>query len=391
MRKRIVSSILAATMVIACLAGCGKSTSNTENNANTEINTNTESKVEESVSTESKTRVIVDHAGNEVEIPAEINRIVFTSITPLPSVYCLLEGSADKIVGMSPSSMSATKNSLLAQTITGIDDISTDFMTGGDINIEELIAMRPDVVFYRSENTDEYEKYKAAGIPAVAFSVSSWGSDSIATFEAWVTLLGEVLNKDDRAKGIVEYGREVYDLVQTRIEEAGESLEKPRVLFLYKYGDGTIQTSGKNHFGQYWADASGAINVAEENDAAALEVNMEQIYEWNPDKIFITNFVPYLTEDFTNNAIEDHDWSVVSAVQNEEVYKCPLGMYRWYAPSSDTPLMLLWLAKTNHPELFEDINLEEKIKEYYRNFYQVELTDEKIEMIFNPTREAAGA
>ena len=386
MRKKIVTGVLAAAMVMACLTGCGKSSSSEK-----VTNTENEVKVEESSTQVSKTRIIVDHAGNEVEIPTEINRIAFTTITPLPSVYYLFEGSADKIVGMSASSLSAAKNSLLAQTISGISEISTEFMTGGEVNIEELLAMKPDVVFYRDGNKEEYEKYKSAGIPAVAFSATNWGSDSVETFEAWVTLLGEVLNQEDKAEGIVEYGSQVYDMIQTRLTEAGESLEKPRVLYLYKYSDGTIQTSGNNHFGQYWADATGAINVAQGSDAANLEVNMEQIYEWDPDMIYVSNFAPYITDDFTNNAIEGHDWSVVRAVQEGDIYKIPLGMYRWYAPSSDTPLMLLWSAKTNHPELFEDINLEEEMKEYYRTFYNVELTDEDIEIIFNPTREAAGA
>ena len=65
-------------------------------------------------------------------------------------------------------------------------------------------------------------------------------------------------------------------------------------------------------------------------------------------------------------------------------------MYRWYPPSSDTPLMLLWMAKNNHPELFGDIDLEQEMKDYYKKFYNINLMDEDVERIFNPTREAAG-
>ena len=83
--------------------------------------------------------------------------------------------------------------------------------------------------------------------------------------------------------------------------------------------------------------------------------------------------------------------TVVRAVQEKKVYKCPLGMYRWYPPSSDTPLMLLWMSKNNHPELFEDIDMTEELKSYYKRFYNVELTEENIEKIFNPSREEAGA
>lgn len=395
MKKKWMSGLLAVMMSVGLFAGCAGSAD--EKNSHTSV---TEESGVESTETADEgngtntegegTRTVVDHLGNAVELPARINRIVTTSITPMPSVICMFEGSAEKLIGMSPSSMSAAENSILAEIMPGILDVSTDFMSGGDVNVEALIAMNPDVVFCSANQTEEYEKLRAAGLNVIAVSVSDWGSDAVATFEAWIKLLGEVLDEEDKAAGITEYGRAIYEMIAERVAIVEES-EKPRILFLYKYSDGVIQTSGSNHFGQYWADATGAVNVAEESDASALEINMEQIYAWNPDMIYVTNFVPYLPEDFSDNAIDGHDWSVVSAVQNEKVYKCPLGVYRWYPPSSDAPLMLLWMAKTNYPELFADIDLEAEMKEYYQNFYDIELTDEDIAKIFNPSREAAGA
>lgn len=154
---------------------------------------------------ESGTRVIVDHTGAEIEIPAEIDRIVISSILPLPSVYCLFEGSAEKLVGMHPSSMAAAENSILPKVMPDILDVNTDFLLGGEINVEELMNLKPDVVFYSADNWEEYEKISSAGIPAIGFSTSNWNYDCVATFENWVTLLGEVLNQEDKAAGIAEY------------------------------------------------------------------------------------------------------------------------------------------------------------------------------------------
>jgi len=117
---------------------------------------------------------------------------------------------------------------------------------------------------------------------------------------------------------------------------------------------------------------------------------MEQIYEWDPDIILITNFSAYLPEDLYNNSIEGHDWSNVSAVKNGQVYKFPLGMYRWFPPASDTPLVLTWLAKTIQPELFADVDMDAEIKDFYKEHYGAELTDEDVQQIYNPAREAAG-
>ena len=247
----------------------------------------------------------------------------------------------------------------------------------------------PDVVLYLAGNEDEYNIITQAGLTAVGVSPSKFEWDSIKTFEAWVKLLGEVFNEQDKAAGIVEYGYQVQEEILSKLEEAGEDLERPRAMVLFNYGTGTITTSGSNHFGQYWLTTTGAENAAEGVTGNA-EINMETIYEWDPEIIYITNFSPALPEDLYSNAVGEDDWSSVSAVKNKQVYKFPLGMYRWYPPASDTPLVLQWLAKHNQPELFADIDMEQEMKDYYPRFYGVELTDDDINEIFNPAREASG-
>lgn len=334
-----------------------------------------------------ETRIVVDHNGNEVKIPVEINRIIISGILPLPSVYCLFEGDASKLVGMHPSSMAAARNSILPYIMPDILDVSTDFATGDGVNIEEVMNLNPDVVFYNASDTAEAEMYRAAGIPAIGFSTTKWNWNSIETFNGWVELLGEVLQQEDKVDGIVEYGRNVETFIKDRLKQAGE-IHRPRCLVLFRYANGVINTSGGTHFGEYWITSAGGENVAHELKGNA-QINMEQIYEWNPDKIFITNFTDVMPEDLYDNSIKGHDWSGIKAVREKEVYKYPLGMYRWYPPASDTPLVMMWMAKQVHPELFEDIDMNVEIKEYYQKFYNIEVTDEMLSQIYNPSRDAA--
>ena len=91
---------------------------------------------------EAETITITDHAGNEVTLPKEINRIVTTSIYPFASMYL---GSAEKLVGIHPVSYSAAVNSTLGKLFPEIANASTDFMTGSDLNIEELIKLGQEV------------------------------------------------------------------------------------------------------------------------------------------------------------------------------------------------------------------------------------------------------
>lgn len=332
-------------------------------------------------------RTVTDHTGKEVRIPEKIERIVIASPWPLPSVYCLFNGAADKVVGIHPGSMAAAKYSLLPRVAPEILKAETEFLKGDVLNVEELMKLHPDVVFYRVETAAHARQLALSGIPSVGFSTAFGGFDTIKTFEGWVKLLGEVLQREDQASGIVEYGRKTYADIQKVLSEAKE-LKRPRALILFNYSEGMIKTSGSKFYGQYWLDSTGAENVASGLTGVA-EINMEQIYAWDPEIIYITNFSRCMPEDLYNNAVPGHDWSGVKAVKNRKVYKFPLGMYRWYPPASDTPLVLKWLAKKNQPELFSDIDMDSEVRSYYRRFYGVELSDAELKGIFNPSRDAA--
>lgn len=261
-------------------------------------------------------------------------------------------------------------------------------MNGSDINLEELMNLEPDVVFYSASQPDQGEQLRDAGFAAVALSVNEWEYNAIETLNQWIALLSEIFPENDKTEIVEQYSDEIYKMVQERVAKIPEE-ERERVFFLFKYSDTEMATSGKNFFGQFWADAIGAINAAEEietdNQAA---VNMEQVYVWNPTTIFITNFTAAQPEDLYENAIGNYDWSAVSAVQNEKVYKMPLGMYRSYTPGADTPVTLLWFAKTTYPELFEDIDIIQETKNYYAEVFGVTLTDAQAASIFAPDAEA---
>ena len=145
-----------------------------------------------------------------------------------------------------------------------------------------------------------------------------------------------------------------------------------------------------NTFGRYWLSAIGAENVALEIDKAISPVSLEQIYAWDPDVIFLNSFSAFTAEDILNStAIEGQDWSQLTAVKNGRVYKLPLGVYYWFPPCSDSPLALQWMAQKLYPELFEDLDIDQEIRDYYKNFYGIELTDEDMNTLYNPPAESA--
>ena len=321
-------------------------------------------------------------------LPEKLDRVVLSGLLPLPSVFVQFRGSADEIVGMHPSSMAAAENSYLVNIFPDILEADTSFVVNGAVNIEELMKLEPDVVYYSATNVEEYELYKKAGIPAVGFSTTIADYDCVETYAKWIELFGEIYGEQEAADAIIAEGRQVAEEIAAVTSEIPDE-ERPNVMIIFNYANGTMTTAGSGFFSEYWLDMAGANNAAAEIKGTG-EINMEQVYEWNPDMIFITNFSPYLPEDLLNNTIDGHDWSNVKAVKEGNVYKFPLGMYRWFPPASDTPLVLQWLAKTIHPDLFEDMDMDAEIRDFYKTHYNADLTDEDIQDIYNPAREASG-
>lgn len=368
--KRLLCALLAAAMLFS-LCACGKTADNAGESSDA-----------------AETHFVVDHSGKEVEVPKEINRIVVCDIYPLPSVLSVFFDSADKIVGMAGPSMLAAQNSLLSELYPEILNAKTEFIDGTEINMEELIKLEPDVVFYSTSQPDEGEMFAKAGIPAIAISVNKWGYNSIETLNNWISLLSEMFPANDKAELVKEHSDRIYRTVQERVADIPDD-ERAKAFFLFQYNDTTLLTSGKQFFGQWWAEAIGAVNVAEELASDnSVAVNMEQIYAWNPDLIFITNFTPATPDTLYNNSIGNYDWSGIDAVVNHNVHKMPLGMYRSYTPGIDTPITLMWLAKAAYPQLFEDIDIISETKDYYKEVFGIELSDEQAEAIFAPSAEA---
>lgn len=350
-----------------------------------------ESTLESSTQETDGPRTIIDHAGNEIELPETIDRIVVTDMLPLPSVLSLYLDSAEKLVGISPVSMSAAKAGLLGELYPKILDADTSFFENSELNIESLMALEPDLVFYNAGSKELGESLEAAGLTAVAVSVTEWDYNAADTFDAWMDLLADIFPEEkEKAEAAKQYCETVEEEIQEKTKELTDE-QKKTVFFLFNYSDTALVTSGKNFWGQYWCDAINAVNVGEEIEAerSNASVNMEQVYSWDPEIIFITNFTKAMPEDLYENTIGSDDWSSVLAVKNEQVYKMPLGAYRSFTPGADTPVTLLWLAKTVYPDLFEDMDMTQEVQSYYEEVYGITLTDDQVAQMYTPSADAA--
>ena len=185
--KKIRLTALMLSAVIA-LSACGGNTANIEKKSSVTQNTSASqassaktssasmrstSSAASNTSSETKTagtHTVVDHGGNTVEVPNEINRIVIDQIPILSTYMAYFEGSAPKLVGFAGSFKDIITKTALKNIAPELFESSDTVYAQSDLNIEEIIKLKPDVIFYNAQNKEHAEILKKSGIPAVGFA-----------------------------------------------------------------------------------------------------------------------------------------------------------------------------------------------------------------------------
>ena len=385
--KFYTTSILLASMLLltACTSNRYKNTAPssvaeiTSVEATTAADKNeTDSKADNQLS---GTHVVVDHAGNQVEVPNKIERVVIDQIPILSTYMAYFKGSAPHIVGYSGSFKETISETELKNIAPELLESSDTVYAQSDLNIEEIIKLKPDVIFYNANNKEHAQILASSGIPSIGFATVGADSpaDPIERYKQWLMLLEDVFGEKGKMDGFIEAGDKIVIDVKNRIENIPED-KRPSSMILFKLIDGVPQVSGKGVFGDYWLQHLGVKNVAEEAKGFA-QVSFEQIYKWNPQILFINGpgLLKLNRQDVIENKVEGIDFSTIQAVKDERVYNTTLGMWNWFTPNPDAPLVLAWLACNTYPEEFSDYPLETVIRDYYKDFYGYEITDEEME------------
>ena len=344
-----------------------------------------ENKTEEAKDENKKTRTITDHAGNTVEVPEKIERIVIDQIPILSTYMAYHHGKAPYIVGYAGSLKQVISNTVLKDIAPELLDSQNTVQAQSDINIEEIMKLKPDVIFYNASNKEHYETLKKTGIPCVGFATvgTNGPADPIDRYTQWLKLLEDVFGENGKTDDFIKAGQDIVKDVEERISKIDDS-KKPTGVILWKYVQGVPMVAGKGVFGDFWLNRIGVKNLADETKGFA-KVSIEQFYQWNPDILYLDGpgLLDITTKDVFENSVEGINFSNMKAVKDKKVYNTKLGMWNWFTPNPDGPLVLAWLAKSTYPEEFKDYDLKAMIKDYYKTWYDYELTNEQIEDMFD--------
>lgn len=386
MKRKYLSLFLILAMILnlGLMTSCsGNTGENEEAKANIEEK-DEDTKISEN-NEESGTRIITDHAGNKVEVPTKIERIVIDQIPILSTYMAYNQGKAPYIVGYAGSLKEVISDTVLKDIAPELLDSADIVHAQSDINIEEIMKLKPDVIFYNANNKEHYEKLKKTGIPCVGFAtIKIYGpADPIDRYNQWLRLLEDVFGEKGKMDDFLEAGNKIVEDVEKRIAQIDEK-DRPTGMILWKYVEGVPMVAGEGVFGDFWLKRIGVKNLAAETKGFA-KVNAEQIYAWNPDILYLDGpgLLNITTQDVYNNSVEGMDFSNMNSVINKRVYNSKLGMWNWFTPNPDGPLVLAWLAKSTYKDQFKDYDLKKMIKEYYEKWYNYKLTDEQIEDMFS--------
>lgn len=312
------------------------------------------------------TKVIKDVDGQEVTVPVTPERVA--NLWHANNQVILTLGGAPKL---SATTHYVTTIPWFRQIYPDITKVPAPIAANNDLNMEALLATKPDVVLVSSEK--QAEAVRQAGLTAVRVGFSDMNG-----LMQTVNLTAEVLGTQgayERAQKYNAYMQKNLKLIEERLKDLPDS-EHPKVMHI---GSGTKvkNVSGSGIVIDEWIKIAGGQNVAADQKGMK-DVSMEQITAYAPEVIIIGG-------DASAKGVQtiqsDAAWKDVPAVKNNKVIRNPYGTFNWDRYSTEEALQVLWAAKTLHPQKFTDIDMVKEIQEFYSTFFGYSLSTDDAQRI----------
>ena len=346
--KKILSLLLALSMTMSLVA-CGQNSTPAPEPVEPPASV-TEQKEPEAAQPVSHYPVTVtDHAGREVVIEEEPEKLVSGYYISTSLLIALdLE---EKLVGIEAKANKRAIYSLAAPELIDLPNVGT----AKEFDLEGCAALEPDLVILPIKLKNAVETLEGLGIDVLLVN-----PEDQELLTGMIHMIAAATNTEEQAEALLGFTAAQEDYLAQTLSGA----ETPSV---YLAGNSSmLSTAGNAMYQSDMIRLAGGVNVAAEiEDSYWVEIDYEQLLSWNPDYIILASDAAYTVED----VLADPNLADCAAVVNGNVYQLPNKAEAWDSPVPSGILGALWLANVLHGDLLSDADCAAKMDEYYETFY----------------------
>lgn len=349
--KKLISLLLVLTMLLS-FAACGQTGKPEETTpAATEAAVPATEEVvpETTVALSHYPITVTDHAGREVVIEEESQKLVSGYYISTSLLIAL--DLDEKLVGIEAKANKRAIYALAAPELIDLPNVGT----AKEFDLEGCAALEPDLVILPVKLKSAVETLEGLGIDVLLVN-----PENQELLTEMIHMIAAATNTEDKAEELLGF---------TAIQEGclAETLAGAEAPSVYLAGNSSmLSTAGSAMYQSDMIRLAGGVNVAAEiEDTYWVEIDYEQLLTWNPDYIILASDAAYTVDD----VLADPNLADCAAVVNGNVYQMPNKAEAWDSPVPSGILGALWLANVLHSDLLSDADCAAKIDEYYETFY----------------------
>ena len=349
--KKLLSLLLVLTMLLS-LTACGQTGKPEETTpATTEatVPATTETVPETTVALSHYPVTVTDHAGREVVIEEEPEKLVSGYYISTSLLIAL--DLDERLVGIEAKANKRAIYKLSAPELIDLPNVGT----AKEFDLEGCAALEPDLVILPIKLKSAVETLEGLGIDVLLVN-----PENQELLTGMIHMIAAATNTEDKAAQLLNFTA----AQESFLADALSGAETPSV---YLAGNSSfLSTAGNAMYQSDMIRLAGGVNVAAEiADTYWVEIDYEQLLTWNPEYIILASDAAYTVED----VLADPNLADCAAVANGNVYQLPNKAEAWDSPVPSGILGALWLANVLHNELLTDADCAAKIDEYYETFY----------------------
>ncbi|WP_297425377.1 ABC transporter substrate-binding protein [Clostridium sp.] len=318
---------------------------------------------------------IIDMGGRKVELPEKIEKVY--GANPMSTIL-LFTLVPDKIIGWNSE---MPNKDCLPEKYSRLPVVGSIGSKQKAASLEAILTYNPDIIIFAQTEINEQAINKAddlskqLGKPVVLVNGSFESSENTYEF------LGKIFNCSERCKVLIQY----YKKTLAKIEEVKSKIkDEDKISIYYGKEENALTTSGNKSVHAKLIDMVGGVNAASsvegDNDAV---ISIENVIKWQPDIILLSEANNNEKNSF-NKVNNSEQWEGIKAIKNNKIYVSPQLIFSWFdrPPSINELIGIEWLAETLYPDYY-NLNIKDEIKDFYKVFYNIDLTDEQINKILS--------